>query len=344
MSDSNEKSRTFLDRFRLLSKLGEGSFGEIFKAIDIITNRLVAIKVETNKSTSQNQLKKEAQIYKEMEGTLITKNVRWPKLHFFGAIQNRCLSDIETDHRKIYDQNFQDKCNITTGNRINYIMVMDLLGPNFESILKKTPYNRLSPTSIAYLAEKMITLVERFHFNGFVHRDLKPQNFVIEYCEHHYPKYPEVYLIDYGLAKHYIERKKKTHIPFDQEKSLKGTVRYSSVNTHLGINQSRRDDMQSLGYILLYMLLGKLPWQNLMKNRDKKEAYYHIMILKMRTTAEQLTNDLNGDIHDAMLSYLLYVNSLMYDEQPNYGYCRTLFTKIASQFTGNIFKGMNRIL
>jgi serine/threonine protein kinase len=313
--NTNPRHHTFsFDRFRLLTKLGEGSFGEIFKAIDTVTNKLVAIKVETKKSSSQNQLKREARIYKQLEGTLINKNIRWPKLHFFG----------------------------TDGGE-NTVMVMDLLGPNIESILKKTPFNRLSPTSVAYLAEKMITLVEKFHFAGFVHRDLKPQNFVIEYCEHAYPRYPEVHLIDYGLAKSFMQDGGKMHAPFDQRKSLKGTVRYSSINTHLGIDQSRRDDMQSLGYILLYMLLGRLPWQNLMKDRDKNEAYHHIMILKMRTTAEELASTLSDEIQTSMLSFLLYVNSLMYHEQPNYEYCRSLFSNLASHFAGNIFKGMRSL-
>ena len=308
----NADNSLFFERFRLLSKLGEGSFGQIFKGIDTITNRLVAIKVETNKSSSQNQLKMEAKIYKEMEGTLIYKNVRWPRLHFFGCDAGHC------------------------------IMVMDLLGPNIESILKKTAHNRLSSVTVAYIAEKMITLVERLHFGGFVHRDLKPQNFVIEYCEHSYPRYPEVYLIDYGLAKSYIEHDKTTHAPFVQKKSLKGTVRYSSINTHLGIEQSRRDDLQSLAYILVYMLAGRLPWQNLMKDRDKKEAYHHIMMLKMKTTAEELVAPLSDDIKEAMLSFILYVNTLMYHEQPNYDFLRGLFKEMASEFTGNIFRGALR--
>jgi len=304
------ENSVLFDRFRLITKLGEGSFGIIFKGIDTVNNQLVAVKLETNKSSSNNQLKTEAKIYKEMEGTAINKTVRWPKMHCFGS----------------------DKSG-------NYIMVMDLLGPNVEYLLQKTTHRRFAPVTVAYFAEKMMSLVELFHLNGFVHRDLKPQNFVIEYCEEAYPKYPEVYLIDYGLAKSYIESDKRTHAAFAQKKSLKGTVRYSSINTHLGIDQSRRDDMQSLGYILLYMLLGRLPWQNLMKNRDKREAYHHIMILKMNTPAEKLVSDLPDSIRTSMLSYLVYVNSLKYHEKPNYAYCRNLFRNIATKFEGNIFRG-----
>ena len=270
----------------------------------------MAIKVETSKSSSHSQLKTEYKIYKAMEGSLVSKNVRWPKLHSFGR------DDVG-----------------------NHIMVMDLLGPNIETILKKTTHNRLIPVSVAYMAEKMLTLVERFHFNGFVHRDLKPQNFVIEYCENTFPRFPEVFLIDYGLAKGYIESDEKTHTPFAQKKSLKGTVRYSSIHTHLGIDQSRRDDMQSLGYIFVYMALGKLPWQNLMRERDKKEGYHHIMLVKMRTSVEQLVENVPQPLKNALTAYILYVDSLMYHEEPNYEYCRTLFKNMASGFTGNLFKG-----
>ena len=301
----------FFDRFRLLSKLGEGSFGKIYKGIDTHTSKLVAIKVETVKGSSNTQLKIEAKIYKDLEGTPINKSIRWPKLYNFGK-------DPKSG---------------------NYVMIMDLLGPNIDALLSKTKRNCLMPSSVAYLAEKMLTLIEKFHSLGYVHRDLKPQNFVIEYCEHKYPLYPEVYLIDYGLAKSYVESDKKTHAPFIQNKSLKGTVRYSSINTHLGIDQSRRDDMQALGYILLYMLQGSLPWQNLMKNRDKKEAYHYIMLLKMKCNAETLTENVHPSIRIPLMSYLLYVNSLMFHEEPKYAYCKSLFSSVASNFTGNLFKG-----
>jgi serine/threonine protein kinase len=300
------KDQFYFDRFRLISKLGEGSFGKIYKGIDTVSNRLVAIKVEQKGGSSQ--LKTESKIYKELEGTPVSKGVRWPKMYDFGRD--------------------------TLGNNI---MIMDLLGPNIESIMKKSVDKHLSGTSVAFLAEKMITLVERFHMAGYVHRDLKPQNFVIEYCEQTYPRFPEVFLIDYGLAKGFLDSTKKEHAPFSQKKSLKGTVRYSSCNTHLGIDQSRRDDMQSLAYIFIYMLLGRLPWQNLMKDRDKKEAYHLILLKKMSTPIEELAQGIQEPMRNAVISYFLYANSLMYHEEPNYNYCRSLFYDILTEFTGNLF-------
>lgn len=301
----------FWDRFQVLTKLGEGSFGKIFKGIDSISKRSVAIKVETRKCNGQNQLKLESKVYKALEGTVVNKDVRWPKCYGYGK---------------------DDKG--------NNIMVMDLLGPNIEQILNKATHHKLMPVSVAYLAEKMITLVERFHLAGFIHRDLKPQNFVINYCEQRYPRYPELFLIDYGLAKSYIETDTKSHVPYLQKRSLKGTVRYSSINTHLGVDQSRRDDLQSLGYILIYMLMGELPWQNLMgKDKEKREGYHSIMLVKMATPVEELVKDLPQPIQIPMLSYMLYVSSLMYKEEPNYEYLRKLFSPIAATFQGNLHRG-----
>lgn len=304
-----QKSHVFFDRFVLLSKLGEGTFGTIFKGFDTITKEKVAIKVESKKQSSSGQLKTEAKMYKLMENVLVSRSRPWPKLHFFGK-----------DERE------------------NHVMIMDLLGPNIEEVLKKTAKFRLASETIAYMAEKMITLVEKFHDKGFVHRDLKPQNFVLEHFEERFPKYPELYLIDYGLAKPFIDEKSNTHAPFIQEKGLKGTVRYTSINTHLGIDQSRRDDIQSLGYIFTYMALGKLPWQNQMKNREKLEGYYNIMNIKMCTPVEILTDKIHEPLKKAITSYILYSESLAYHEEPNYNYCRELFRRVSDNFTGNIFK------
>jgi serine/threonine protein kinase len=280
------------DRFRLISSLGKGSYGQVFKAIDSLNNNLVAVKLETEKGSSCNQLKTEAKIYKKMQGTPISKNCPWPRLHCFG-----------------------------NNDKGDQIMVIDLLGPNIEKLLEKTKNGTFSPTTVAYFAEKMINLLEKFHMAGFVHRDLKTHNWVIEYCEQTYPKYPEVFLIDYGLAKTY------SATPSPKKKSLQGTVRYSSIHTHLGVEQSRRDDMQSLGFILVYLL----------RNREKSEAYHHIMILKMSIPVDKLVENIHHSIKDSILAYMLYANSLMYHEKPNYEYVKNLFKNLATSFKGNIF-------
>lgn len=102
----------------------------------------------------------------------------------------------------------------------------------------------------------MVTRLEFLHNNHFIHRDMKPDNFLVGINK----KSSVLYMIDYGLAKRYRDSKTGDHIPYRDGKSLTGTARYASVNTHLGIEQSRRDDLESICYILIYFLRGTLPW------------------------------------------------------------------------------------
>ncbi|CAN1232096.1 Casein kinase 1-like protein 10, partial [Linum grandiflorum] len=130
----------------------------------------------------------------------------------------------------------------------------------------------------------------------------------------------QVYVIDYGLAKKYRDLKTHKHIPYRENKNLTGTARYASVNTHMGVEQSRRDDLESLGYVLMYFLRGSLPWQGL-KAGTKKQKYDRISEKKMLTPIEVLCKSYPSEF----TSYFHYCRSLRFEDKPDYAYLKKLY-------------------
>ncbi|CAF1018421.1 unnamed protein product [Adineta steineri] len=162
----------------------------------------------------------------------------------------------------------------------------------------------------------MIGRIEFVHNKNFIHRDIKPDNFLMGIGRH----CNKVFLIDFGLAKKYRDNRTRQHIPYREDKNLTGTARYASINAHLGIEQSRRDDMESLGYVLMYFNRGSLPWQGL-KAATKKQKYEKISEKKMSTPVEILCKGFPAEF--AM--YLNYCRGLRFEEAPDYMYLRQLF-------------------
>ena len=128
------------------------------------------------------------------------------------------------------------------------------------------------------------------HNNCFIHRDLKPDNFLIG--DGHNTNI--IYLIDFGLAKMFKNSKSGEHIPFKDNKSLTGTIRYASINTHLGIEQSRRDDLETIAYMLIQFAKGKLPWQGLNIKDNDPNKLDRIIEVKLCTSVEALCDGLPG--------------------------------------------------
>jgi len=148
---------------------------------------------------------------------------------------------------------------------------------------------------------------------------MKPDNFLVGIGK----KQHLIYMIDFGLAKRYRDPKSGEHIPYRDNKALTGTARYASVNTHLGIEQSRRDDLESIGFILIYFLKGTLPWQGL-QAKTKDDKYNKIKEKKISTTIEALTRGLPEEFS----TYLQYCRGLKFEEKPDYNYLRKLFKDI----------------
>jgi len=149
-----------------------------------------------------------------------------------------------------------------------------------------------------------------------MHRDIKPDNFLIGTGKNA----NTIYVIDFGLAKHYKDPKTNMHIPYKDKKNLTGTARYASLSTHLGIEQSRRDDLEGLGYVLLYFLKGSLPWQGL-QAKNRKEKYEKIKEKKQAIPIEKLCEELPYEFG----MYIKYCRELKFDEDPNYIHLRGIF-------------------
>jgi serine/threonine protein kinase len=172
--------------------------------------------------------------------------------------------------------------------------------------------------TVLSLMDQMLCRIEYVHSRYFLHRDIKPDNFLIGTGK----KSHKVFIIDFGLAKRYIMKDGK-HIPYRENKNLTGTARYASINTHLGIEQGRRDDLESLGYVMIYFLRGVLPWQNL-KATNKKDKYEKIMEKKLSTSIESLCKGVPTEF----VTYLTYCRNMKFDEKPDYLFLKNLFKDI----------------
>ena len=269
-------------KYRLGRKIGSGSFGEIYLGTNIQNNEEVAIKLEKVR-TRHPQLQYESRIYRLLQGGPGIPYIHW--------------SGVEGEYN---------------------VMVLDLLGPSLEDLFSFCG-RRFSLKTVLMLADQMIARIEFLHAKNFLHRDIKPDNFLIGLGR----RANLVHLIDFGLTKKYRDPKSNQHISYREGKSLTGTARYASVNTHLGIEQSRRDDLEGIAYVLLYFLRGQLPWQSLPAN-NKKEKYDRIMNRKMNTSAEALCRGFPVEFQ----TYLNYCKGLGFEERPDYGYLRRLFKEL----------------
>ncbi|KAK9479460.1 kinase-like domain-containing protein [Lipomyces japonicus] len=267
------------NKYRIGRKIGSGSFGDIYLGTNIISGEEVAIKLESIHA-KHPQLDYEARVYKSLAGGVGIPFVRW-----YGT---------ECDYNA---------------------MVIDLLGPSLEDLFNFCN-RKFSLKTVLLLADQLISRIEFIHSKSFIHRDIKPDNFLMGIGK----RGNQVNVIDFGLAKKFRDPRSHMHIPYKENKNLTGTARYASVNTHLGVEQSRRDDIESLGYVLLYFCRGSLPWQGL-KAATKKQKYDRIMERKMTTTSEMLCRGFPVEF----ALYLNYTRSLRFDDKPDYSYLRKLF-------------------
>lgn len=198
---------------------------------------------------------------------------------------------------------------------------MELLGRSVEEYFQRCK-KRLSLKSVLLLADQMVKCLEQLHAKHYIHRDIKSENFVMGLKK----KSSDVFLIDFGLSKRFRDPVSGLHIPYQDHKSFTGTARYASINTHMGIEQSRRDDLESLGHLFIYLLKGILPWQNL-QAANKKEKYEKILQKKINTPIELLCDGLPSEFS----GYLNYCRKMKFNERPDYAFILRLFKDLFIQ-------------
>jgi serine/threonine protein kinase len=282
----NRKHTTFKDKFKLEKRIGSGSFGDVYKGKDIKRKISIALKVEElNKKRKTSKLQIEHKIYKILHKNEV-QNI--PKIYEF-----------------IKTKKF-------------HIMNMKLLGESLDVLFERYDRRFDLPTTLK-LGINMIDIMKDLHKSGIIHRDIKPNNFMMG------RKDPgKLYVMDFGLSKQFMKGNK--HIKPTTGRNLVGTARYAGLNVHYGIEPARRDDMESIGYMLVYFMKGRLPWQGLKKD-EKTKQLDKIKEVKMSTKVDKLCLGLP----QCFSMFLKYIKSCGFYDEPDYDYMKELFISTARE-------------
>lgn len=272
-----------VNNYKITKYINSGSFGNVYEVIHKKSKDVFALKIPiiSEEKDGQKMLVDESKIYKHLSNP--SKGIPNVKL-------------IPYDGKKV--------------------MIMDLLGPSIDSLFHKHK-KHFSLQTIIKLTISMINILEYIHSKGYIHRDLKPDNFTIDKQTQKI-----IYCIDFGLAKKYIN-KSGEHIDFSKSRKFCGTAKYASIAAHERIEQSRKDDLESLVYMLVYLYKGKLPWSDI-KISDKRKRYKKIYKEKLKYTAEELCEKMPREY----TVFLNYIRAMSFDEKPPYSSFIKMFTKL----------------
>ena len=286
----NERKDPFLgqiifNKYKIIKRLGRGSFGYIY--LVEYQNKLYAMKLENTK-----------------KGYYILDKEVYLMIHLYGP-------------RIPYVKSF-GQCGYYN------VLVMELLGKSLEDIKSILPSKKMTIPCICKLSYQMLQILEHIHKRSFIHRDVKPENFIMGLG----PNNKFLYMIDFGFAKTYRDPTTLAHYPLKKNDGITGTARYASINTLRGFTQSRKDDLESLAYVIIYLSKGTLPWANITSD-NKDELYNRITKVKFETTVENLCSGLPQQF----LDFVRYIRGMTFEQEPDYKYLRNLFL-IALQNTG----------
>ena len=278
-------------KYKIKKKIGQGAFGSVYLGKSIADNKLVAIKVE-KKNVQRPSLEAEAYLLLDLKGLGI------PEMLSFG-------------NAKSYR-----------------VLVEPLLGQNLFDIFVRNGM-QLPLEDICLISIQVIERIQFVHSRYIIHRDIKPDNFLIGKED------PNViYIVDFGLSKKYRSSTTKKHVPFRITGKLTGTMRFSSPNALRGGEQSRKDDLISIGYMIIYFMRKKLPWQQFNRVKNDIEKYIRIYKMKKEMKPEQLCKNLPSE----MVHYMRYVQKLGFEQEPDYKYLKDLFRSILKKKNENYDK------
>lgn len=275
-------------KYEIVKRLGGGCFGEVYRGINSETKEKVGVKFEDCSSSAPLQLEHEATTMNIVRNPVQPEG--FAEFYFYGR----------EDHYNV--------------------LVMELLGRSIEDRMQSC-HRKFTVQSTVLVAEQALRRIEYLHSKGIIHRDIKPENFLFGVKE----KAHHLYLIDFGLSKRYWD---KQHSPISQKLSLTGTARYASINAHRGIEQSRRDDLEAIGHMLVYFVRGQLPWSGL-EAKTKQEKYQ-----KIKEKKEQMPlNELCEGFPDCFERYLHYCRNLGFKDRPDYDMLFKLFRSVRDQLS-----------